>query len=120
MTDKESRAQDYLTHIVESIERVESYTADLDENRFLDDELVQDAVIRNLEVIGEASNNLLKNCPSTVSQFPDIPLTSAYQMRNAIAHGYFKIDYELVWRTIEKDLPPLHEQVLSAIKSIEK
>jgi len=120
MTDKESRAKDYLHHIVNAIERIESYTTDLDENGFLNNELVQDAVIRNLEIIGEASNNLLKQCPSTVAQFPDLPLTSAYQMRNAIAHGYFKIDYELVWRTIEKDLPPLREQVLSAIKTFEK
>lgn len=53
-----------------------------------------------------------------MARFPDIPLTSAYQMRNAIAHGYFKIDYELVWRTIERDLPEMHSQVKSALKSV--
>lgn len=116
---KESRAPDYLHHIIDAIERIELYTADLDENGFLSSELVQDAVIRNLEIVGEASNNLLKHCPSTVAQFPEIPLTSAYQMRNAIAHGYFKIDYELVWRTIEKDLPTMYDQVLLAVKNLE-
>ncbi|ATZ72525.1 hypothetical protein CWC33_01935 [Idiomarina sp. X4] len=120
MTSKESRAVDYLNHIRDAIERIESYTSELDENTFLSDELVQDAVIRNLEVVGEASNNLLKNCPITVSKFPDIPLTSAYQMRNAIAHGYFKIDYELVWRTIERELPTMHEQVKEALEKVAK
>ena len=120
MTSKESRAVDYLNHIRDAIERIESYTSELDENTFLSDELVQDAVIRNLEVIGEASNNLLKSCPITVAKFPDIPLTSAYQMRNAIAHGYFKIDYELVWRTIERELPAMHEQVKEALEKIAK
>lgn len=120
MISKESRAKDYLNHIIDAIERIETYTSEFDENDFLNDELVQDAVIRNLEVVGEASNNLLKNCPNTVAKFPNIPLTSAYQTRNAIAHGYFKIDYELVWRTIERDLPEMHSQVKSALKSLER
>lgn len=119
MIDKENRAKDYLSHIVDAIERIESYTSNIDENDFLENELVQDAVIRNLEVIGEASNNLLKQCPVTMARFPDIPLKSAYQMRNAIAHGYFKIDYELVWRTIERDLPEMHSQAKSALKSVD-
>jgi uncharacterized protein with HEPN domain len=82
---------------------------------FLQNELVQDAVIRNLEVLGEASNNILKHYPEFAAQHPELPLAFAYQMRNAIAHGYFKVDYQIVWRTIHADLPALSIQVQNAI-----
>ena len=82
----------YLAHICEAIERIESYVADMDELTFLVNKLVQDAVIRNFEVIGEASNNIEKHYPEFVVEHPELPLASAYQMRNAVAHGYFKVD----------------------------
>ena len=49
-------------------------------------------MIRNFEVIGEASNNIEKHYPEFVVEHPELPLASAYQMRNAVAHGYFKVD----------------------------
>jgi uncharacterized protein with HEPN domain len=73
--------------------------------------LVQDAVIRNFEIIGEASNNIEKHYPDFAVAHPELPLSFAYQMRNAVAHGYFKVDFEIVWRTIHRDLPDLHKQV---------
>ena len=53
-------------------------------------------MIRNFEVIGEASNNIEKHYPEFVVEHPELPLASAYQMRNAVAHGYFKVDFEIV------------------------
>ena len=82
----------YLAHICEAIERIETYVADMDELTFLVNKLVQDAVIRNFEVIGEASNNIERHYPEFVVEHPELPLASAYQMRNAVAHGYFKVD----------------------------
>jgi uncharacterized protein with HEPN domain len=76
--------------------------------------LVQDAVIRNLEVIGEASHNITKHHPGFAQAHPDLPLSFAYQMRNAIAHGYFKVDFAIVWRTIQRDLPSLQTKVQQA------
>ena len=64
----------------------------MNELTFLVNKLVQDAVIRNFEVIGEASNNIEKHYPEFVVEHPELPLVSAYQMRNAVAHGYFKVD----------------------------
>ena len=90
----------------------------MDEPAFLRDSLVQDAVIRNLEVIGEASNNIAQHFPEFASAHPELPLASAYQMRNAVAHGYFKVDLEIVWSTIHRDLPGLHEQVRTARECI--
>lgn len=68
-------------------------------------------MIRNFEIIGEASNNIEKHYPEFAAANPELPLSFAYQMRNAVAHGYFKVDFEIVWRTIHRDLPRLHKQV---------
>jgi uncharacterized protein with HEPN domain len=87
----------------------------MDQASFLQNELVQDAVIRNLEVLGEASNNVLKHYPEFAARHPELPLAFAYQMRNAVAHGYFKVDYEIVWQTIHAELPALSLQVKKAI-----
>ncbi|PUE16479.1 DUF86 domain-containing protein [Limnohabitans sp. MMS-10A-178] len=105
------RLSDYLDHILEAIERIEEYVADLEEMSFLGNKLVQDAVIRNFEVIGEASNNIEKRFPEFVAAHPELPLASAYQMRNAVAHGYFQVDFEILWKTIRRDLPSLHTKV---------
>ena len=105
------RLPDYLNHILEAIERIEEYVSELDEMAFLGNKLVQDAVVRNFEVIGEASNNIEKRFPDFVAAHPELPLTSAYQMRNAVAHGYFQVDFEILWKTIQRDLPELHTKV---------
>ena len=105
------RLPDYLNHILEAIERIEEYVSELDEMAFLGNKLVQDAVIRNFEVIGEASNNIEKRFPEFVAAHPELPLTSAYQMRNAVAHGYFQVDFEILWKTIQRDLHGLHTKV---------
>ena len=78
---------------------------------FMADRKTCDAVIRNLEVIGEACNNIAKNHPDFAAQHAAIPWGFAYEMRNALAHGYFTVDLAIVWKTIQSDLPLLHEQV---------
>ena len=119
MSKDRQRLADYLTHMVQAIERIGRYTDVLDEATFLQHEMVQDAVIRNLEVLGEASNNVSKHYPEFAAQHPELPLAFAYQMRNAVAHGYFKVDYEIVWQTIHADLPTLSAQVKNAIATLE-
>lgn len=78
----------------------------------------QDAVIRNLEIIGEAAGKIHRHFPSFVAQYPDFPLRAAYGTRNALAHGYFKVDLELVWKTVERDLPLLADQVADALRAL--
>jgi uncharacterized protein with HEPN domain len=84
----------------------------------LNNPMVQDAVIRNFEIIGEASHNIDIHYPAFVSAHPALPLAYAYQMRNAVAHGYFKVDMEIVWKTIHSDLPELYQQVSSALMDL--
>jgi uncharacterized protein with HEPN domain len=117
MTRDQQRLADYLHHILEAIERIAQYTEDMDEAAFLNSPLVQDAVIRNVEIIGEASNNIEKRYPEFALRHPELPLSFAYQMRNAVAHGYFKVDFEIVWKTIHSDLPDLYRQVRAIVAS---
>ena len=112
------RLLDYLDHISKAIKRIHHYVEDIDEVAFLQNELIQDAVIRNLEIIGEASRNIEVRYPEFAASNPDLPLAIAYQMRNAVAHGYFQVDLEIVWKTIERDLPEFHNLVVSAKKEI--
>jgi uncharacterized protein with HEPN domain len=107
MSRDQQRLFDYLQHILEAISRIQRYVEDIDEVSFLNNELIQDAVIRNLEIIGEASRNINRHYPEYVEQHQDIPFSFAYEMRNVLAHGYFKVDLEVVWKTIERDLPEL-------------
>jgi uncharacterized protein with HEPN domain len=118
MSRDQQRLGDYLAHIQEAIERIERYTEDIDEAAFLENEMVQDAVVRNFEIIGEASHNIDEHYPEFASNHSELPLAYAYQMRNAVSHGYFKVDLEIVWKTIQSDLPALHEQVQQALKDI--
>lgn len=85
----------------------------------MQDEKTQDAVIRNFEIIGEAANNIKCHHPEFARQHPELRLNFAYEMRNALAHGYFKIDLEIVWETIHADLPELHEQVRRLLFSLD-
>ena len=111
MSRDPQRLPDYLGHILEAIERIQSYVEDVDEVGFLSSKIIQDAVIRNLEVIGEASRNIERVHPEFAAAHPELPLTLANDMRNALAHGYFKVDLEIVWKTIQSNLPDLHAQI---------
>jgi uncharacterized protein with HEPN domain len=107
---------DFLGHILDAIVQIETYIEDLDEMGFRANRLVQDAVIRNLEIIGEASHNIETKHPDFAAAHPELPLAVAYQMRNAIAHGYFKVDLEVVWKTLNNDLPDLYKLVQAVIR----
>ncbi len=83
----------------------------MDGASFRVDRKTQDAVIRNLEIIGEACNNVVKNDPAFAKLHPELPWGFAYEMRNALSHGYFKVDLDIVWATITSDLPGLKQQL---------
>jgi len=112
------RLGDYLGHILEAISQIQNYCEDLDEVSFLTNRMIQDAVIRNFEIIGEASKNVERVAPEFVAAHPDLPLAFAYDMRNLLAHGYYKVDVGVVWKTIERDLPYLQQQVTMAMRKL--
>ena len=112
------RLRDYLGHILEAISQIQNYCEDIDEVTFHSNRLIQDAVIRNFEIIGEASKNIERVAPEFVAAHPELPLAFAYDMRNLLAHGYYKVDVTVVWKTIERDLPYLQEQVTQAVRDL--
>lgn len=101
----------YVEHILTAIQRINNYTDDIGEIGFLQSEMIQDAVIRNIEIIGEASRNIDRHYPHFTAEHPEVPWSDLYWMRNRVSHGYFSVDLELVWKTLEKDIPQLHEQI---------
>ena len=106
---------DYLKHILEAINRIEKYVESLMYDDFIRDTREQDAVIRNLEVVGEASRNIERRFPSFATGHPELSLRAASDMRNALSHGYFGVDLEIVWRTIHTSLPPLKQAILALL-----
>lgn len=92
----------YLEDMLQSMERIEEYLGDLDFRKFKMNYLVVDAIIRNFEIIGEAS----KNIPNDIQEnYPEIPWKKMYGLRNLITHEYFGIDYEMIWEIAKNNLP---------------
>jgi len=90
-------AKDFLIHILESADRVQRYTKSMGHKEFSADTMVQDAVIRNMEIIGEAANNLLEAAPGIDEKYPSIPFIQIRGMRNRVAHGYFAVSLSMIW-----------------------
>lgn len=80
--------------------------------------MTQDAVIRNFEIIGEASHNIAIHHPDFAATHPELPLAFAYQMRNAVSHGYFQVDLQIVWKTLKSDLTALRTQVQNYLDTL--
>jgi uncharacterized protein with HEPN domain len=98
----------YLKHILDAILQIEEYVRGVSLEQFKQTKLVQDGVIRELEIIGEASRNLSTElCQS----HPETPWKHIIGLRNRIIHAYFDIDLLAVWEIVTEDLPLLKEQV---------
>jgi uncharacterized protein with HEPN domain len=118
MSKLELRVLDYLEHAQQAIVRIQRYTADMDLASFLQNEMAQDAVIRNIEIIGEAANNITKCDPDFAREHDEIPWAVIYAMRNRVSHAYHKVDVEIVWKTIQDDLPSLYRQIVALLQSL--
>jgi len=111
MSRKEQRLPDYLGHIIEAIDRIASYVGEMDQLAFSSSKLIVDAVIRNIEVIGEASNKVRKHHRAFADAHPEVPWQGSYEMRSVVAHDYFMVDLTVVWDTIKGDLPAMRQAV---------
>ncbi len=119
MRGDEPRLPDFLGHVLEAITRIERYTQGMDETGFAGNPLVQDAVIRNFEVLGEASRNIDRNDQAFSKAHPELSLGQAYRLRNAVIHGYFLVDLAILWKTIQIDLPTMKGHVEAAIADLD-
>jgi uncharacterized protein with HEPN domain len=116
----EDRAVDYVEHIIAAIDKINQYTAGLDKAQFLAADVVRDAVVWQLVVIGEASSKLIRHCPQFTAAHPEVRWRSAYDTRNRLAHGYATIEFNIVWEIIKKELPALHAQMQALFGSLLK
>ena len=103
----------YLKDILEAIEAIERFVQGMDFETFINDDLISSAVIRKLEIIGEAS----KNVSEAIKQVnPIVPWKKMAGMRDKLIHFYFGIKYKLVWQTIKKDIPQIKPLILNILK----
>lgn len=105
------RLLDYLQHIALAIQRIQRYVADLSATAFAADDKTQDAVLRNIEVIGEAARNVQRHHADFAVAQAQVPWAVMVGMRNRVSHGYFAVDWDLIWATIQHDLPALSVQI---------
>src|ERR1035441_8393096 len=98
--------------MLEAVNRILEYTAKVSEQEFFASQLLQDAVVRNIEIIGEAAKNLLEAGPEFAAKYPSIPFGQIYGMRNRVAHGYFAVSTAMVWDSVQVDLPDLRQQLV--------
>jgi uncharacterized protein with HEPN domain len=98
----------YLRHILDAIQRIQEYLADASYDQFLQNYLLQDGVVRQLEIIGEAARNVSSAFQST---HPEFAWSKIIGIRNRLIHAYFEVNLSIVWNTVQVDLPPLKQQV---------
>lgn len=98
----------YLRHIMDAIVKIEEYIKNISEENFLESTLVQDGVIRQLEIIGEATKRLSEQ---TRQRHNSIPWKDIAGMRDKLAHDYLGVDLDAVWSTVNTDIPALKEQI---------
>lgn len=98
----------FIEDIKDSIRNIDNFSKGLNKNKFLKDKLRQSAIVRQLEIIGEA----VKNIPSSFKErFPNIPWKDIAGFRDVLSHAYFGINIERVWNIIKVDLPKLKGQI---------
>ncbi|HDQ03017.1 MAG TPA: DUF86 domain-containing protein [Deltaproteobacteria bacterium] len=104
---------DYLTDILDAINDIETFLKNTDFNKFQSDNMRRNAVVRSLEIIGEASRNI----PDELrQQYKDIPWKRMAGMRDKLIHGYFGVDYESVWAVATERIPELKKPLQKMIK----
>ena len=107
----------YLDDILEAIDRICEYVQGMDEDAFGSDKKTQDAVIRNLEVIGEASRNLSDDLRAWANH---IEWSKIIGFRNILAHEYFGVSIPIVWDIVQSKLHPLKQACMELLKQLEK
>lgn len=106
------RVEDYLEHVLEAIGRATAYLEPVPNlEAFRENFQVQDAIVRNIEIIGEAVTQIQRTAPDFIRQHSELAWTQMRAMRNIAIHGYFFLDLEIVWNTVKNDLPELKRQV---------
>ena len=115
MTDRDAGI--LLREMLDSISIIQGHLNNVDEQGFLTHVVVQDAVIRRLEILGEIASRL----PETLKdRFPSVDWRAITAMRNRLIHGYFTVDLSIVWNTVQTDMPILEQQARAMLSDVEQ
>lgn len=112
---KQTNDEFFLRDIADFCDHLEEYVKGVEKSDFLENRMLQDALVRKLELIGEAAKNLTEKIRK---QYPSIPWREIMRMRDKVIHHYFKVDLDLVWKTVTNDVPKLKSEVESIIEKI--
>jgi uncharacterized protein with HEPN domain len=108
---------DYLRDILDSIEKAQQFTAGMNFDQFRDDDRTKYAVVRALEIIGEASTKI----PDAIKgQNPNLPWRQIVGIRNKLVHEYFGLNIRVIWNTVKEDLPVLKPAIMSMLEEASK
>jgi uncharacterized protein with HEPN domain len=107
----EGRLADYLDHMHQAATDARGFVDGLGKHQFLEDKRTQQAVIMSLIIIGEAATKVMDGYAEFARAHPEVPWRGMRGMRNRIAHGYFDINLDVVWETVQTALPRLLEQL---------
>lgn len=107
----------FVKDILDAIDKIDEFVGNMEYGEFMQDDKTSTAVVKKIEVIGEA----IKNIPRDVRvKYNAIPWKDIVGMRNKITHNYFKIDYEIVWNVVKEKLPALKIQVEQVLEDMDE
>ncbi len=105
----------FIQDILDCITRIEKFVGEMRFDEFVQDDKTSSAVVRKLEIIGEATKNIPKEIRK---KYRDIPWTDMAKMRDKIIHFYFGVDYEIVWKVTKERLPELKPKIIQILKDL--
>jgi uncharacterized protein with HEPN domain len=107
----------YLDDILDAVEKIENYVEGLTFEQFSEDSKTVDAIVRNFEIIGEAT----KRIPSeTKDKYPQIPWKMMAGTRDKLIHEYFGVNMQVLWKAVKEDIPPLKRSIKQLLQKIDK
>jgi len=109
--------RDYLQDILDAVNDIERFVADMSYEQFIKDKKTFNAVVRSIEVIGEASKRLPESLKAKNGELPWREITG---MRDKLIHAYFGMDTETIWKTVKENIPQLKQTIKKMVKDQEK
>jgi uncharacterized protein with HEPN domain len=107
----------YINDIIDSIQKILEYSQDLTEDEFLASSQIQDAIIRRLEIMGEA----VKHIPQTLrKKYPEVPWKNIVGMRDVLIHAYFGVNLKRTWKVVKEDIHSLRAEIISIRDDLDK